>query len=180
MTPSFANEIIRLPDQQRSTYAVRPELVAHVVGTQELLQQWHGRVVTLRPPGEDLCDDPYLQLALVYHRAHLLDVSANYSQYVDRRLAMSQAEVDTHVSIIANLSAEIFKSNLPATLMIVPLRISGLHAVGNRQRDEILSLLDRAFQKGYVCFAAIKLQLQELWSRRESETCENGLVWFKP
>lgn len=50
--------------------------------------------------------------------------------------------------------------------MFFPLRVAGSRAEGKEQRDDILGMLSRVAQRGFVVAGRIRDDLQEVWVER--------------
>lgn len=57
-------------------------------------------------------------------------------------------------------------SRLAGALMFFPLRVAGSRAGGEEQRGEILGMLSRVAQKGFVVAGRLRDDLQEVWLER--------------
>lgn len=82
--------------------------------------------------------------------------------------SMTSAQIEIHVNAVVALSSQILEhSNLPGVLILFPLRMAGANAAKPSQRDELVRLLDRISQKGFVVAERIKVDLRELWEYQQ-------------
>ena len=118
---------------------------------------------------ERLPADCFAQLASVVHCAILLYHCRNftfYSCWMTRAVPQfNQVEVDNHVSTILELSQSILSNtDIPAVLLLFPLRMAGVHVFDNDARERVLCIIYKIRQKGFMVSHRIEADLQQFWN----------------
>ncbi|RAH40303.1 uncharacterized protein BO95DRAFT_375978, partial [Aspergillus brunneoviolaceus CBS 621.78] len=139
----------------------------------ELLHWQQREAATSR--SRPLATQPSTRLAAVLMHALLLYHSMNFTFYypcwstrtVPR---LTQTEVDDHVAAILDLSGPLLAdTDLPAVLLLFPVRMAGVHASANHARDRVLGTIGKIRHKGFLVADRIEVDLQEVWAY-EGET----------
>jgi hypothetical protein len=112
--------------------------------------------------------DPYDKLATINNCAALLLTCRNFAFYhcwgtLDMpRLHEQQGE--ELVSVILSLSKDLIeKSNIPGFSFLFPLRVAGTFAATQSLRDEVIHLLRRIHDYGFVFSKWVQEDLNQLW-----------------
>ncbi|KFX86878.1 hypothetical protein V490_08756 [Pseudogymnoascus sp. VKM F-3557] len=170
--------VSQIPELQRYTDPAVSALGFEGLAIQDAMFAWHAQALSLL--GNTIGDGSQLLLALAYYNALLIFLSGNFDYYpywtAPNAPILPKSEVTAHVAAILQLTDAALKtSRLAGALMFFPLRVAGSRAGGKQQRSEILGMLSRVAQKGFVVAGRIRDDLQEVWLERgmieESEDC---------
>lgn len=118
--------------------------------------------------------DCFSQLATTIHRALLLFHCRNftfYSCWMTRRIPqLNQSEVGKHVSTILNLSQSLLSdTDIPAVLLLFPLRMAGVHVHEDCPQDGVLDIICKIRQKGFIVSDRIEVDLQDFWYHERNQ-----------
>ncbi|PYH84379.1 hypothetical protein BO82DRAFT_254046, partial [Aspergillus uvarum CBS 121591] len=132
----------------------------------EALLIWRDEATSLRRP---LPIEPSTQLAVVLNHALELYHCMNFTFYpcwstrtVPR---LTQSEVDANVAAILHLSGCLLAdTDIPAVLLLFPVRMAGAHASGQHARERVVDTIRQIRQKGFVVADRIEVDLHEVWA----------------
>ncbi|PYI22404.1 hypothetical protein BO99DRAFT_440566 [Aspergillus violaceofuscus CBS 115571] len=136
----------------------------------EALLNWRDEATTsLRRPRPI---EPSTQLAVVLNHALELYHCMNFTFYpcwstrtVPR---LTQREVDANVAAILHRSGWLLAdTDIPAVLLLFPVRMAGAHASGQHARERVLDTIRMIRQKGFVVADRIEVDLHEVWAYEE-------------
>lgn len=137
---------------------------------QKALYAWHAQTLSLLS-ATDSNSSPLL-LSLAYYNALLIFLSGNFDYFpywaAPNAPILPKHEVTAHVAAILQLTDVALKtSRLAGALMFFPLRVAGSRAGEEAQRSEVLGMISRVEQRGFVVAGRIRDDLQEVWVERE-------------
>lgn len=137
---------------------------------QQRLDNWHEQSALHAD-----CLNPHYKLALANYHALQLFLCRNFTYYAcweeEHVPLLAASGVEMHVTAIVVQSDDILKhSKIPGILVLFPLRMGAANANRASQQDQIIKLLERISQNGFIVSERIKVDSQELWEyqRRRS------------
>ena len=112
--------------------------------------------------------DPHTGLAIANCHALILFHCRNFTFHSCWRNkpipSLHRFETQEHVDAILELSDKTLRSSeIPGALLLFPLRNAGANVLEYHKQREIINLLDRIFQMGFVVAQIIKADLEEFW-----------------
>jgi hypothetical protein len=169
--------VSQIPEAQRYSDPTISALGLEGLVIQDAIYAWHAHALSLLSAS----DNSPLILALAYYSALLIFLSGNFDYFPYwtglRAPILSKSEVTQHVAAILQLTDTALRtSRLAGALMFFPLRVAGSRAGGKEQRREILEMLSRVAQKGFVVAGRIRDDLQEVWDERRTLADGEGCV----
>ena len=143
------------------------QLADEGVRLQKQLQSWYNRTMK-----NSEHPDPHMKLALANYHSLQLFLCRNYSYYScweGKTLpTLTREEIIAHITAIVTLSNEILEnSDIPGAVLLFPLRMVGANVTKASERVEVLRLLDRISQKGFIVSKRIRVDVQEIWKYQE-------------
>ncbi|KAL5346425.1 hypothetical protein ACLOAV_008696 [Pseudogymnoascus australis] len=174
-----ARQIVsEIPELQRYTDPAVAALGFEGLVIQDAMYAWHAQALSLM--NSTSSDSSPLLLALAYYNALLIFLSGSFDYFpywaAPNAPILPKSEITAHVTAILQLTDAALKtSRLAGALMFFPLRVAGSRAGGKEQRSEILGMLSRVAQRGFVVAGRIRDDLQEVWVERgmiaDGEVC---------
>lgn len=160
---SFFHQIEAIPENTRPSHPTIHALAQEGCQFQQQLQSWHDQIT---PNADHL--DPYSKLALANFHALQLFLYWNYTFYTcwegEDIPSLTSSEIGMHTTAMIALSDETLeRSYIPGVLLLFTLRMAGVNTSNLLQKNEILRLLDRISQKGFIVSERIKIDLREVW-----------------
>jgi hypothetical protein len=74
-------------------------------------------------------------------------------------------EIESHVSAVISQASEVLNnSTIPGLLLLFPLRMAGANTNNPLQKDQIVRLLKRISETGFVVSNRIVVDLEEVWA----------------
>ncbi|RGP62921.1 beta-lactamase [Fusarium sporotrichioides] len=163
----FFDQIECIPEQVRTCHPRIYSLAQEGRIYQQRLQQSHNQILALEPRL-----DSHGNLALTLYHALDLFLCMNYTFYAlwdeDGIPRLSADNIEDHVSAIISHVREILDhSNISGLLLLFPLRMAGANTVEPSQKDQILRLLRKISEKGFVVSNRIVVDLEEVWAYKD-------------
>ncbi|KAG8355340.1 hypothetical protein FVEN_g6776 [Fusarium venenatum] len=163
----FFDHIESMPEHLRSCHPHISSLADEGRMYQQRLHEWHDRTLAI----ED-CVEFHDKLALTVYHALQLFICMNYTFYKfwdEHKIPRLDAnETDVHVSaIIAHVGDILDHSNISSLLLLFPLRMAGANTSNASEKGQIMKLLRRISQNGFVVSNRIVVDLEEVWTYRD-------------
>ncbi|KAL2831383.1 hypothetical protein BDW59DRAFT_169663 [Aspergillus cavernicola] len=126
--------------------------------------------------------DDYFFLSLLYYHALIIFLSGNYNYfpYWDNIPApiLSPDEVADHVNIILDILEQLVsRSRLPGVMLFFPFTVAGSRARRDDHKTNILSLIDRIMNDGFVVAHRVKDKMVARW--REVKKVTDVKIQYK-
>ncbi|KAH7131746.1 hypothetical protein B0J13DRAFT_108152 [Dactylonectria estremocensis] len=159
-------QVEAIPVQLRPGHPVISALAAEGTSVQRRLSSWYNTAVIHMDH-----KDPHARLAIINCHALQLYLSQNFTYYScwekDAAPSLTEHQIDICITTILDLSSVLLDaSNIPGLLLLFPLRMAGANAATVLQRNIVLQLLTRVFQKGFIVSQRISIDLLEYWKYR--------------
>ncbi|KAG9254268.1 fungal-specific transcription factor domain-containing protein [Emericellopsis atlantica] len=164
-------EIEAIPEALRPFHPALGTLASEGIS---LLHELHLRIqdITISQAWQD---DPSNGLAKSFLHAMLLFHCRNFTFYTcfDNLPIpfLSPEEVREHTSTAlatcSRIAADETFSGIPGIMLLFPLRMVGVHASDRRTRLEVLRILARIYQLGFVVADRIRVDLEECWASQD-------------
>ncbi|KGO75674.1 Protein of unknown function DUF3468 [Penicillium italicum] len=166
-TSTFAKRLFdnieSVPQEMRSFDPGLDALALEGLEIKQRLLNWQEESHLENPPV-----DSFTQLAVIVYHALLLYHCMNFTYYscwMTRTIPrLTQSEVDKHVATILDLSQSLLSdTNIPAVLLLFPLRMAGVHVSEKHAQEKVLGTIRKIRQNGFVVSDRIEVDLQEFW-----------------